>query len=123
MPLYIALSTKESNDQFPHFSTKEGKQGVCHNVTLPFTLKSIFKYFTMQNIIFQNSFKRNQNPSRYYNYITNFKFQPKPKYHLSKKSSYRNRPITKILSATILYNEYEHNILANQVKANKTNKK
>jgi hypothetical protein len=31
-----------------------------------------FKYFTMQKS------KRNQNPSRYYNSITNLKFQPKP---------------------------------------------
>jgi hypothetical protein len=33
-----------------------------------------------KNIIFKNSSKRNQNPSRYYNNsITNFKFQHKPK--------------------------------------------
>ncbi len=36
------------------------------------------KYFTMQKS------KTNQNPSRYYNSITNLKFQHKPKYHLSK---------------------------------------
>ncbi len=43
------------------------------------------KYFTMQNIIFKKSSKRNQNPSRYYyNSITNLKFQHKPKYHFSK---------------------------------------
>jgi hypothetical protein len=35
-------------------------------------------------IIFKKSSKRNQNPSRYYNSITNPKFQYKPKYHLSK---------------------------------------
>jgi hypothetical protein len=35
-----------------------------------------------KNIIFKKSFKRNQNPSRYYNSITNLKH--KPKYHLSK---------------------------------------
>jgi hypothetical protein len=34
--------------------------------------------------IFKKSSKRNQNPSRYYNYVTNLKFQPNPKYHLSK---------------------------------------
>jgi hypothetical protein len=33
---------------------------------------------------FKKSSKRNQNPSRYYNSITNLKFQHKPKYHLSK---------------------------------------
>jgi hypothetical protein len=38
-----------------------------------------------KNIIFKKSFKRNQNPSRYYNsIITNLKLQHKPKYHLSK---------------------------------------
>jgi hypothetical protein len=36
-----------------------------------------------QNIIFKKSSKRNQNPSRYYNSITNLKFQHKRKYHLS----------------------------------------
>ncbi len=30
------------------------------------------------------SSKKNQNPSRYYNSITNLKFQQKPIYHLSK---------------------------------------
>jgi hypothetical protein len=34
-------------------------------------------------IILKKSTKRNQNPSRYYNSITNFKFQHKPKYHVS----------------------------------------
>jgi hypothetical protein len=28
--------------------------------------------------------KETKNPSRYYNFITNLKFQHKPKYHLSK---------------------------------------
>jgi predicted RNA-binding protein associated with RNAse of E/G family len=37
-----------------------------------------------KNITFKKSSKRNQNPSRYYNSITNLKFQHKPKYHLSK---------------------------------------
>jgi hypothetical protein len=37
-----------------------------------------------KNIVFKKSSKRNQNPSRYYNSITNLKFQLKPKYHLSK---------------------------------------
>ncbi len=44
------------------------------------------KYFTMQfkYNLKKKSTKRNQNPSRYYNSITNLKFQHKPKYHLSK---------------------------------------
>ncbi len=37
-----------------------------------------------KNIIFEKSSKRNQNPSKYYNSLTNLKFQHKPKYHLSK---------------------------------------
>jgi hypothetical protein len=47
-----------------------------------------------KNVVFKKSSKRNQNLSRYENSITNLKFQHKPKYHLSKKSSYiKNRPI------------------------------
>jgi hypothetical protein len=37
-----------------------------------------------KNIIFQKPSKRNQNPSKYHNSITNLKFQHRPKYHLSK---------------------------------------
>jgi hypothetical protein len=62
-----------------------------------------FRYIT-----FKKSSGRNQNPSRYYNSITNLKFQHKPKL-----SSFKNPPI-KIdllprgqnpLSYYILYNE------------------
>jgi hypothetical protein len=69
------------------------KQGVHHNVALPFTLKLILrkkknygnsKISPCKNIIFKKSSKRNQNSSRYYNSLINFKFQHKPKYHLSK---------------------------------------
>jgi len=44
------------------------------------------KYFSScENIIFENPSKRNQRyPSRYYNSITNLKFQQKPKDYLSK---------------------------------------
>jgi hypothetical protein len=43
------------------------------------------KYFSVQKYNLQkNPLKRNQNPSRNYNSITNLKFQHKPKYHLSK---------------------------------------
>jgi hypothetical protein len=43
------------------------------------------KHFTMQKyIIFKKPSKRNQNPLRYYNSVTNLEFQ---------KSSYKNRPI------------------------------
>jgi hypothetical protein len=37
-----------------------------------------------KNIIFKKSYERNQNPSKYYNSVTNLKFQHKPKYHFSK---------------------------------------
>jgi hypothetical protein len=70
------------------------KQGVCHIVALPFTLKSIWRQkknyensniSPCQSIIFKFFSKRNPNPSRCYNSITtNLKFQHKPKYHLSK---------------------------------------
>jgi hypothetical protein len=61
-------------------------------MALPFTLKKYlntkeeelwkFRYFTMKKYNLQNkkSSKRNQNPSRYHNFITNLKFQHKPKY-------------------------------------------
>jgi hypothetical protein len=39
------------------------------------------KYFTMQKYNLQKSCT-NQNPSRYYNFIMNIKFQYKPKYHI-----------------------------------------
>ncbi len=44
-----------------------------------------FKYVTLQKYnLPKKCFNRDQNPSRYQNSITNFKFQHKPKYHLSK---------------------------------------
>jgi hypothetical protein len=78
------------------YATKTGIQrGVCHTVALPFTLKRLMlrwkKYYgnsnfsAWKNIIFKKSSKLNQNPSRYYNCITNLKFQHKPKkYDLSR---------------------------------------
>jgi hypothetical protein len=66
---------------------------VCDIVALPFTLKCILRQkkdygkaniSPCKNIIFKKSSKRHQNPSRYYNSVTNLKFQHKPKYHLSK---------------------------------------
>jgi len=62
-------------------------------MALPFTLKMILKQkknyrnsniSPCKNIIFKKSSKRNQNPPRYYNSITNLKIQHKPKYHVSK---------------------------------------
>jgi len=77
-------------------------QGPCHAAALPFTLKSIFmqkKNYGNSNIspckdiIFKKSAKRNQNPSRYYNSITDLKFQPRAKIIIFPKSSYKNRAI------------------------------
>jgi hypothetical protein len=62
------------------------KQGECHTVALPFTLKKYYlkakeelwklKYFTMQKYkSSKKSSKKNQNPSQYYNSIrTNHHF-------------------------------------------------
>ncbi len=47
-----------------------------------------------KNLIFKkHPLIETQNPSRYYNSITNLKFQHKSKYHLSKNSSDKNRPV------------------------------
>jgi hypothetical protein len=51
------------------------------------------KFHHAKIIIFKKSSKRIQNPSRYYNSITNLKFQNKPKYIMFQESSYKNRPI------------------------------
>jgi hypothetical protein len=74
-------------------SPKENK-GCVTLWRLPFTLKSILrqkKNYENSNISpckkynLPKSSKRIQNPSRYYNSITNNpKFQHKPKYHVSK---------------------------------------
>jgi hypothetical protein len=73
---------------------RKEKEGVSHTVALPFTLlKSILRQkknygnsniSPCTNIIFKKSSKRNRNPSKYYNSITNLKFKHKSKYHLSK---------------------------------------
>jgi hypothetical protein len=59
-------------------------KGVSHCVALPFTLKSVLsqkKNYGNPNISpCKNLPKRNQNPSKYYNSVTNVKFQHKPKY-------------------------------------------
>jgi hypothetical protein len=87
---YTATRDKKASKRRERLS----QQGVCDTVALPFTLKSILRQKknygnsnispSKNNIIFKKSSKRNQNPSRYYNSITNLKFQQKPKYHLSK---------------------------------------
>jgi hypothetical protein len=69
----------------------ERKQGACHTMALPFTLKSILRQkknygnsniSPCKNIIFKQSSKRIQNPSKYYDSVTILKFQQEPKYHL-----------------------------------------
>ncbi len=79
----------------PFFSKKIDKQnkGGATLLASSFTLKCILRQkknhensntSPCKNIIFKKSSKTNQNPSRYYNSITNLKFQHKPKYHRSK---------------------------------------
>jgi hypothetical protein len=52
----------------------KAKEGLCK-----------LKYCTIKKyIIFKNPLKKTQNPSKYYNCVTNLKFQHKSKYHLSK---------------------------------------
>jgi hypothetical protein len=62
-------------------------------MALPFTLKGTLRQkknyenlniLPYKNIIFNKSSNRNQNTSRYYNYITYLKFQNKQKSHISK---------------------------------------
>jgi hypothetical protein len=87
---------------WPTETNSQTKQGVCHTVALPFTLKFILRQkknyensniLPCKNIIFKKSSKRNQNPSRYHKSLTNLKFQHKPKYHLS-KTFRKNRATT-----------------------------
>ncbi len=71
------------------------KQWMCHTVALPFTLKNYLKakgelwklkYFTIQKYNLQKFLqKKNKNASRYYNSITNLKFQTQ-----AKISSFKN---------------------------------
>jgi hypothetical protein len=74
-------------------ANKQFEQGVCHIMPSLYTLKSILRQkknygnsniSPCKNIIFKKTSKRNKNPSRYYNSLTSFKFQHKPKYQLSK---------------------------------------
>ncbi len=51
------------------------------------------QYFTMQKYNLKKCSKRNQNPSRYYNSITNIKVQQSQNI-IFQKPSYQNRPIT-----------------------------
>ncbi len=103
---------------------RKREHGVCHTVALPFILKSILwqkkNYGNLnispcKNIIFKNSSRRNQNPSRYYNSITNLQFNTSQNI-IFQNPSYKNRPITQgpksLKLLPILFNESTHNILA-----------
>jgi hypothetical protein len=89
MGLQITLHLKSHVNCFPCPSINPTR-GVSH-CSLAVSIKNYLKakeelwklkYFTIQSS--KKSCKRNQIPSRYYNSITNLKFQHKPKYHLSK---------------------------------------
>ncbi len=83
----------------------------------------IFHHAKMQSS--KNPQKRNQNHSRYYNFITNLKFQHRPKYHLSKTLIIKidllllPRGQNPLSCYYTLYNDTKHNILALLGKANK----
>ncbi len=74
-------------DEFSHLFPREDKR-VSHHGLAIYIQKYLkakqdlwkLKYFTMQNIICKKSSTRNQNAFRYYNSVTNLKFQHKPKY-------------------------------------------
>ncbi len=75
-------------------TSNQNKQGVCHIVALSFTLKCILRQkknygnsniSPCKNIIFKKSSKINQNPSRYYNSITNLQVSTQ-----AKISSFKN---------------------------------
>jgi hypothetical protein len=82
--------------------TKKKKQRLCHTLALPFTKKYLkakeelwkLKYFSMQKYNLQKIlFKKNQNPSRYYNSILISSFNTSQNI-IFQKSSYKNRSIT-----------------------------
>jgi hypothetical protein len=72
----------------------ESPRGVTHHGLAIYIIKCLkskeefwkFKIFHHAKIylIFKKSSKKKQNPSRYYNSVTNLQFQHKPKYHLPK---------------------------------------
>jgi hypothetical protein len=73
-------------------------RGVSHNGLAIYNKKYLkakeklwkLECFTMQKYNLQKViFKKKQNPSRFYNFVTNLKFQHKPKYHLSKILIYK----------------------------------
>jgi hypothetical protein len=81
------------------FERASKNKGFCHTMGLPFTLKSILRQkknyensniSPWKDIIFKNSSKRNQNPSRYHNSITKSQVSTQAKNIIFQKSSYQN---------------------------------
>jgi len=82
------------NEQPQFFFEKIIKQGVCHNVAFPFTLKSILrqkKNYECSNIFTMQKYNLQKNPlkeTKILQDITTLElissFQHKPKFHLSK---------------------------------------
>ncbi len=104
--------------------TLPSQQGVCHTVTLPFTLKSILRQkknygnsniSPCKNIIFKKSSKRNQNPPRYYNSISSLKFQHKPKYYLSKFYKYNLQIFSRFFISLIFLNIHQIYLQGNKI--------
>jgi len=74
-----------------------GTRSVLH-FGLAIYIKKYLKATEEYNLPKNKSSKRNQNPSRCHNSITNLKFQHKPKISSFQKSSYKNtRPIIIII--------------------------
>jgi len=93
-----------SNPNKLHISKEPSgqKENKGCTVALPFTSKSILrqkkKYGNShispcKNRIFKKTSKRNQNPSRYYNSITNLKFPTQAKIISFQNPHIKNRPI------------------------------
>jgi hypothetical protein len=111
----------------------ENKQGVCHIVALPFTLKKYLNakkknygnsnISSCKNIIFKKiPLKETKILQDIITLITSLKFQ----HNKAKISSFKNPPIKIDLLPSrgqnpLLYSESKHNILALVGKANKDN--
>jgi hypothetical protein len=83
----VPVGWKRSGKQTTEIHTKIKTRGVSQcglAIDIKKYQKAKEELCKLKNMIFKKSSKKDQNPSRYYNSITNLKFQHKPKYHLSK---------------------------------------
>jgi hypothetical protein len=94
--------SKASNQSTPYtkikYPTHTGTRGVSHFGLLKGILRQKKSYENSnispcKNVVFKKSSKRNQNHSRYYNFITKSQVSNTSKNIISQKPSYKNRPI------------------------------